>query len=98
MIHYSDPWCRDVEGFPGLVVHGPLNLINMLDLWRDEHGKAGELPSSINYRALAPLYAGTSYIIEAGRMVGVEGQENKCQVLVKSGDGVVNMKGDITSD
>ena len=30
-IHYSTEWCRDVEGHRGAVVHGPLNLINMLD-------------------------------------------------------------------
>ena len=34
MIHYNESWTRNVEGHPGLVVHGPLNLINMLDYWR----------------------------------------------------------------
>src|SRR5271168_4480777 len=34
-IHYSKEWCQQVEGHRDIVVHGPLNLINMLDFWRD---------------------------------------------------------------
>lgn len=64
MIHYSKPWCDDVEELPGLVIHGPLNLINMLDLWRDSFGKTGQiLPRTISYQAKAPLFAGQSYSI-----------------------------------
>ncbi|KAL9098693.1 MAG: hypothetical protein Q9163_005696 [Psora crenata] len=61
-IHYSRPWCREVEGHRDIVVHGPLNLINMLDFWRDEKGGAGYMiPQSIRYRATAPFYAGEKY-------------------------------------
>ena len=61
MIHYSRPWCRDVEGHRDIVVHGPLNLINMLDFWRDESGDDASMPKSIKYRATAPFYAGEKY-------------------------------------
>ena len=62
MIHYSRPWCREVEGHREIVVHGPLNLINMLDFWRDEKGQGGyATPKSIRYRATAPFYAGEKY-------------------------------------
>ena len=61
MIHYSRPWCREVEGHRDIAVHGPLNLINMLDLWRDEQGDDYVIPTSIKYRATAPFYAGESY-------------------------------------
>lgn len=71
MIHYSPAWCREVEGHPTIVVHGPLNLINMLDFWRDEkEGEGGyAIPSSIQYRATAPFYAGEKYraLLEPGR-------------------------------
>lgn len=60
-IHYSRPWCRDVEGHREIVVHGPLNLINMLDFWRDEQADDFMIPKSIKYRATAPLYAGENY-------------------------------------
>ncbi len=61
MIHYSRPWCRDVEGHREIVVHGPLNLINMLDFWRDTQEDEYMLPKSIRYRATAPFYVGENY-------------------------------------
>ncbi len=61
MIHYSRPWCREVEGHRDIVVHGPLNLINMLDFWRDEQPDDYVVPKSIKYRATAPFYAGEKY-------------------------------------
>jgi hydroxyacyl-ACP dehydratase HTD2-like protein with hotdog domain len=97
MIHYSDSWCQEVEGFPGPVVHGSLNLVSMLDFWRDVNGNGGgdqQPPTSIRYRALAPLYAGSPYMIEAGTP---NEQDGDVEVLVKSGDGTVNMKGVIVA-
>jgi hydroxyacyl-ACP dehydratase HTD2-like protein with hotdog domain len=64
-IHYSPEWCRQVEGHRNAVVHGPLNLINMLDFWRDTE-RAGDddaVPKSIAYRAMSPLYVGEPYRI-----------------------------------
>ena len=61
MIHYSRPWCREVEGHKGIVVHGPLNLINMLEFWRDTQEDDYKIPQSIKYRATAPFYAGEKY-------------------------------------
>lgn len=77
MIHYNTPWARAVEGHRGLVVHGPLNLICMLDYWRDVHSGGGgrglhqgQQPNNrekeiveISYRAMSPLYAGDEYEI-----------------------------------
>lgn len=64
-IHYSRDWCRSIEGHRDCVVHGPLNLINMLDLWRDtaKEGIEGALPRSVKYRAMSPLYVGERYRI-----------------------------------
>ena len=52
MIHYSGPWCREVECHREIVVHGPLNLINMLDFWREEQPDDYMIPISIWYRAI----------------------------------------------
>ena len=64
-IHYNEGWTREVEGHPGLVVHGPMNLINMLDYWRDIHQAGDETLRlrQIEYRATAPIYAGEEYRI-----------------------------------
>ena len=62
MIHYSLPWASQVEGHPEIVVHGPLNLINILDFWRDEVNDGGySSPASIRYKATSPFYAGMKY-------------------------------------
>ncbi|KAJ4374856.1 hypothetical protein N0V83_001934 [Neocucurbitaria cava] len=64
-IHYSPEWCREVEGHRNAVVHGPLNLINILDFWRDtaKSGDTEAVPKSIAYRAMSPLYVGEPYRI-----------------------------------
>ena len=89
-IHYNEDWTHNVEGHPGLVVHGPLNLINLLNFWRDFHGE-GKFPASISYRAVSPLYAGQTYQIQG---TGVEGARNKWEVLAKRDD-VICMKSEI---
>ncbi|EGY22463.1 hypothetical protein VD0002_g1679 [Verticillium dahliae] len=92
MIHYNQEWSRDVEGHPGAVVHGPLNLISMLDYWRDVHGK-GQSPREIAYRALSPIYAGETYDI---RTVGerVPGDDKGWDISVEKG-GTICMKAQI---
>ncbi|KAL8800952.1 MAG: hypothetical protein Q9200_007084 [Gallowayella weberi] len=67
-IHYSQPWCREVEGHRDVVVHGPLNLINMLNFWRDVQEDDYRIPRSIKYRATAPFYVGEKYraLLERG--------------------------------
>lgn len=98
-IHYSAPWAQEVEGHRDIVVHGPLNLISILDLWRDTRvpsasagsdiGKA--IPGRITYRATSPLYVEDEYriVLEEGEGQGV----GKVRILAP-GD-VVAMKAEI---
>ncbi|MDZ5696582.1 FAS1-like dehydratase domain-containing protein [Chelativorans sp. M5D2P16] len=55
-IHYDRPYVTDVEGYPGLVVHGPLSATLLLDLVRRK------LPAarikSFGFRAVSPLFDG----------------------------------------
>ncbi|KAJ4135535.1 hypothetical protein NW765_009507 [Fusarium oxysporum] len=94
MIHYNQDWTRNVEGHPAEVVHGPLNLVNLLDYWRDIHGN-GESPTGITYRAMSPLYAGQTYRIRTSATKEAEG-EKAWDVLVEK-DGTVCMKSEITA-
>lgn len=92
-IHYSRPWCREVEGHRGIVVHGPLNLINMLDFWRDVQADDYKIPKTIKYRATAPFYAEEKYRAILGRdadttSIKLWGHEGK-------GDIKVGMLGDV---
>ena len=52
-IHYDFEYCRNVEGYPGLVVHGPLQVILLLDLARRHEPRAVK---RLEYRALHPLF------------------------------------------
>lgn len=92
-IHYDKPWSVDVEGHRDTVVHGPLNMISMLDFWRDEQKAGGVVfPKSLKYRATSPVYVGEWYriVMEEGRV-----KEAEVPVEVVSDDGTVCMKGTV---
>ncbi|MGW3284824.1 hypothetical protein ACWDR3_09290 [Streptomyces sp. NPDC001002] len=55
-IHYDAPYCRDEEGYPGLLVHGPLLALLMLELPRRQ---APFRPvRSLSYRLHKPVFGG----------------------------------------
>ncbi|KAK4171148.1 hypothetical protein QBC36DRAFT_102870 [Triangularia setosa] len=95
MIHFNESWTRQVEGHPNVVVHGPLNLINLMNYWRDCHAhQGGEVRAKgITYRALSPLYAGEEYTIGT-ESVEDSGGETRYGLVVKRGD-VVCMRGEV---
>ena len=53
-IHYDHPYATQVEGYPGLVVHGPLIATLLLDLLRRE--APGVMLKTYAFRALRPLF------------------------------------------
>ncbi|MSP48839.1 MAG: acyl-CoA dehydrogenase [Alphaproteobacteria bacterium] len=54
-IHYDHPYVTTVEGYPGLVVHGPLQATLMLDLVRRQRPAARV--RRFSFRALQPVFA-----------------------------------------
>ena len=61
-IHYDAPYAREVEGYGGLVVHGPLQAIWMQNLAATLFGAA---PARFDYRGLTPLICGDAVRVEA---------------------------------
>ena len=53
-IHYDHPYTTKVEGYPGLVVHGPLTATLLVDLLRRERPQLAL--RTYTFRALRPLY------------------------------------------
>jgi 3-methylfumaryl-CoA hydratase len=53
-IHYDRPWAMEREGYPGLVVHGPLTSTLLIDFARD-HAR-GRTFLSYETQARAPLF------------------------------------------
>ena len=57
-IHYDHPYATQVEGYPGLVVHGPLMAILMLELLAA--ARPGAPLARFDFRAERPAFAGES--------------------------------------
>lgn len=55
-IHYDRAYAREVEGYAGLVVHGPLLATLLMDLALRE--RPGFVPSAFEFRARSPLFDG----------------------------------------
>lgn len=91
-IHYSKDWCQAVEGHRNLVVHGPLNLINILNFWRDVRG-GDATPKKIAYRATSPLYANEDY-----RIVMQDEANKVTEVKIVDSYGQISMIGSIESN
>ncbi len=64
-IHYDQPYVTGTEGYPGLVVHGPL--MGMLQLELARRSNAGKVPASFEFRALSPVFAGAPLTVGARR-------------------------------
>jgi 3-methylfumaryl-CoA hydratase len=61
-IHYDRDYCRDVEGYPGLVTHGPLQALAMAEAARAA-GRTGD--AAFSYRLASPLFDDQGLIVSA---------------------------------
>jgi 3-methylfumaryl-CoA hydratase len=64
-IHYDQPYVTGTEGYPGLIVHGPLLGLMQIELAR--RSNPGKTPASFEFRALSPLFAGTPFTVATRR-------------------------------
>lgn len=80
-VHYDLPYAMDVEGYPGLVVHGPLTAVKLCTLAGRVMGPLKEF----RFRGEAPLFAGQPIRLVAN----IEGAE--CRLVAKRCDGAVAM-------
>ena len=53
-IHYDVDFCLEHEGYPDLVVHGPLTATLLLDLFRQQYPRKRIV--GFNYRGVSPLF------------------------------------------
>ena len=81
-IHYDHPYCVR-EGYPGLIVHGPLIATLLADL---VHRNTDAAMISFRFRALAPLYCG-SPCVACGAPDGP-----RVELWAEDGDGGVVME------
>jgi 3-methylfumaryl-CoA hydratase len=68
-IHYDRPYATDVEGYPGLVVHGPFIATLLLDLVRRNLPQG--TVTSFTFRSIKPIFDGAPFMV-CGRLGSVE--------------------------
>jgi 3-methylfumaryl-CoA hydratase len=88
-IHYDRDYCRDVEGYPGLVVHGPLIATLLLDHYLRRH--PGAAIAGFSFRAQSPLYDTAPFDLN-GRETA-----DGAQLWAMAADGQVAMKAAVRS-
>ena len=62
-IHYDQPYVTGVEGYPGLVVHGPL--LGMLQMELARRSNPHRTARHYEFRALSPIFAGPPFTVQA---------------------------------
>lgn len=84
-IHYDYPYVTDVEGYAGLVVHGPLQASLLFNLAATIGGRA---PHKFEYRGLSPLIAGQRFEVHGRR-----NPDGTARCWTQDASGVINMQG-----
>jgi len=64
-IHYDQPYVTGVEGYPGLIVHGPLMGLLQIELAR--RAVPDRMPATFEFRALSPVFSGAPFTVAARR-------------------------------
>jgi 3-methylfumaryl-CoA hydratase len=67
-IHYDRDYVTKVEGYPGLIFHGPLQAALIVELAAKLQG--GAAPKKFSYRGLQPLFEGSEFSINANKTDG----------------------------
>jgi 3-methylfumaryl-CoA hydratase len=70
-IHYDRDYVTKVEGYPGLIFHGPMQAALLVEFAAKLHG--GKAPAKFSYRGVQPLFEGSEFSVNAnGTGVGME--------------------------
>jgi 3-methylfumaryl-CoA hydratase len=65
-IHYDHPYATNVEGYPGLVVHGPLQATLLFELATKTN--EGSPPNSFSFRSASALFDNDHFSLHAGQL------------------------------
>jgi 3-methylfumaryl-CoA hydratase len=84
-IHYDRDYVTKVEGYPGLIFHGPLQATFIVELAAKLHG--GQPPKKLSYRGLQPLFEGSEFSINASTT------DNGMELWIANAAGQPTMKG-----
>jgi 3-methylfumaryl-CoA hydratase len=84
-IHYDREYVTKVEGYPGLIFHGPLQAALIIEMAAKL--RSGKPPNKFTYRGLQPLFEGSEFSINANE--AADGME----LWTANAEGQPTMKG-----
>ncbi len=87
-IHYDLPYATEVEKYPGLIVHGPLQAMLLMDL--AQRRQPGRRPVRYRFRGVRPLFH-----FERPELLGRVGAEGGHELFVGNGAGATTMQADV---
>jgi 3-methylfumaryl-CoA hydratase len=87
-IHYDRDYVTKVEGYPGLVFHGPMQAAFLVEFAAKLHG--GAAPKRFSYRGVQPLFEGSEFSVNANDI------EGGLEVWTANSAGQPTMKGSAT--
>lgn len=87
-IHYDKDYVRDVEGYPGLIVHGPLQATLLCQFAADLKGKR---PEAFSFRSIGTIFDTADFTINA-----VEAENSGLRLWAAQQDGPVAMEATAT--
>jgi 3-methylfumaryl-CoA hydratase len=67
-IHYDRDYVTRVEGYPGLIFHGPMQAALLVEFAAKLHG--GKAPGKFSYRGVQPLFEGSEFSVNANNTGG----------------------------
>ncbi len=88
-IHFDLPYATSVEKYPGLIVHGPLQAMLLMEAARRHNGPAA--PTSFSFRGVRPLFH-----FNALRLMAHEVAQGTQSLCTATEDNLVCMKADIS--
>lgn len=86
-IHYDRDYVTKVEGYPGLIFHGPLQAALIIEMAAKL--RSGKPPKKFSYRGVQPLFAGTEFSINANET------EAGMELWTANAEGQPTMKGTV---
>jgi 3-methylfumaryl-CoA hydratase len=87
-IHYDRDYVTKVEGYPGLIFHGPLQAALIVEFAAKLHG--GIAPKKFSYRGVQPLFEGSEFSVNANDNGG------SMELWTANSEGQPTMKGAAT--
>ena len=84
-IHYDRDYVTKVEGYPGLIVHGPLQASLLIEFAARQRG--GKAPAKFVYRGVNPLFDGAEFSVNGNETDGA------LEVWTANAAGAPTMKG-----